>query len=262
MRALDLRVRYFQDSTPDDVPCREENFIRREFVMRLPVDQTAFVLVDMWSVHHIDSWIERVEEVTARALLPALDAARAVGLSIIHAPSPLIAPQYPEHMKRHAPPPPPELEDDWPPPAFRARQGAYHAYRGPREQPPGVWPRWDRVAPQLRMSPAVEVRDDDCVIATGQQMHEFLKARGMLHLIYVGYATNWCILSRDYGVRAMQARGYNPILLRDATMGVEFPDTLANCFATEMAIREVEQVHGFSASNADFFTACDAASGK
>ncbi|MCZ7542967.1 MAG: hypothetical protein M5R40_05245 [Anaerolineae bacterium] len=66
MRALDLRVRYFQDSTPDDVPCREENFIRREFVMRLPVDQTAFVLVDMWSVHHIDSWIERVEEVTAR----------------------------------------------------------------------------------------------------------------------------------------------------------------------------------------------------
>ncbi|MCZ7542968.1 MAG: cysteine hydrolase [Anaerolineae bacterium] len=170
-----------------------------------------------------------------------------MGLSIIHAPSPLIAPQYPEHMKRHAPAPPPEPEDDWPPPAFHAREGAYHAYRGPREQPPGVWPRWDRVAPQLRMSPAVEVRDDDCVIATGQQMHEFLKARGMLHLIYMGYATNWCILSRDYGVRAMRARGYNPILLRDATMGVEFPDTLANCFATEMAIREVEQVHGFSA---------------
>jgi hypothetical protein len=27
---LTLKARYFQDSTPEGVPCREENFIRRE----------------------------------------------------------------------------------------------------------------------------------------------------------------------------------------------------------------------------------------
>ena len=44
---LNLRVRYFQDSTPSDVPCREENFLRREIPMVLPIDRTALVLVDV-----------------------------------------------------------------------------------------------------------------------------------------------------------------------------------------------------------------------
>jgi nicotinamidase-related amidase len=257
MNTLNLRVRYFQDSTPDEIPCREENFIRREFVMPLSIAQTAFVLVDMWNVHHIDSWIERAKKVTEEAVLPALSAARAVGLTIVHAPCPEVAQQYPQ-LKRHASPPR-QTEPDWPPAEFRNRTGPYTVYAGPRDQPPGVWPRWNRVVPQWGMNPAVEVRDDDCVIATGQQLHDFLRERGILHLIYVGFAANWCILGRDYGIRAMVNRGYNSILLRDATTGVEFPDTLAALFATEIAVREAEQAWGFTASNADFFAACRAA---
>ena len=49
MQQLDLQVRYFQDSTPLGVPCREENFVRREIHMSLPLAQTALVLVDMWA---------------------------------------------------------------------------------------------------------------------------------------------------------------------------------------------------------------------
>ena len=67
---LNLRVRYFQDSTPWDVPCREENFIHREFEMPLPVEQTAFILVDMWRNHHIESWLARAGQVTRDAILP------------------------------------------------------------------------------------------------------------------------------------------------------------------------------------------------
>ena len=106
------------------------------------------------------------------------------------------------------------------------------------------------------MSPAIEVDDDDFVIATGQQLHHLAKERSILHLIYAGFATNWCILNRDYGMRAISRRGYNMILLRDATMGVEYPDTVEACFATELSIREVETQIGFSASNEDFFAAC------
>ena len=54
----------------------------------------------------------------------------------------------------------------------------------------------------------------------------------------------------------MKNRGYNPILLRDATTGVEFPDTLDTLQATELAVREVEQQHGFTATNRDFLAAC------
>ena len=61
-----------------------------------------------------------------------------------------------------------------------------------------------------------------------------------MHLIFAGFATNWCVLGRDYGIRSMSRYGYNMVLLRDATTGVEFPDTYDNLFTTEIAIREVE----------------------
>lgn len=256
---LNLTVRYFQDSTPWDIPCREENFVRREFVMPLPVEQTAFILVDLWASHHIDSWVEREKRITCEAVLPALAAARAAGLTIVHAPCPEIAAQYPMHMARHRTVGQvTEPEPSYPPRDFRRREGAYAVYRSPREQPPGVGPRWEVAARNWVMNPDVPVLDDDEVIATGQQMHEVFERRGILHLLYVGFATNWCILSRDYGIRAMRNRGYNTILLRDATTGVEFPDTLPTLFATELSIREAEQMWGFSASNADFFAACRA----
>ena len=49
-------------------------------------------------------------------------------------------------------------------------------------------------------------------------------------------------------------------MLREATDGVEFPDTVEAGIATEMAVREVEVQIGFSASNADFLAACAGAS--
>lgn len=251
MKTLNLRVRYFQDSTPADVPCRETAFIRREFEMPLPIAETALVLVDLWNVHFIETWIERAKQVTVDCVVPVIDAARKSGMTIVHAPSPSVAAQYPQ-LKRHKPPEP-STPPNWPPADFRGRQGAYAVYRGPRSQPPGIGVHWDKLGSQLSMSPAIDVQDDEFVIATGQQLHELLEQRQILHLIFAGFATNWCVLGRDYGIRSMSRYGYNIILLRDATTGVEFPDTYDNLFTTEIAIREVEQQYGFSASNADFF---------
>lgn len=255
MKTLDLRVRYFQDSTPADEPCLETAFIRREFEMPLPVDETALVLVDLWNVHFIESWIERAARITKECVVPVLDAARRAGLTIVHAPSPPVAEQYPQ-LQRHKPPEP-SVPSAWPPAAFRSREGDYTVYRGPRSQPPGIGVHWDKLADQLSVSPAIDVRPEEFVIATGQQLHELLEERRILHLLFAGFATNWCVLGRDYGIRSMARYGYNIVLLRDATTGVEFPDTYDNLFTTEIAIREVEQQSGFSASNADFFGAVD-----
>ncbi len=255
-RILNLRVRYYQDSTPPDIPCREENFIRREIPMSLPVNQTALVLVDMWNIHFIESWIERAREVTESVIVPALNAAREAGLAIVHAPSPEVARKY--HQFAKLKPPSPEPEPDWPPAEFRRRRGIYAAYRGPRHQPPGIECHMRRIGmdENLDISPAIKVLDDDYVVATGQQLHELCKERGILHLIYVGFAANWCLLGRDYGMRAMARRGYNVILIREATTGVEFPDTLPRLLVTEMAVREVEQQLGFTVSLDDFIAAC------
>lgn len=258
--ALKLPVRYFQDSTPPDIPCREENFVRRKLTFELPVGQTALVLVDLWNVHHIQSWLERAEAMTRDVIVPLIGAARSAGLTIVHAPSPPVAAKH--GVAPPPAPPRPEQGPGWPPPDFAARRGPYAAFRGPRDQPPGIGIYWEELAPKLDISPHVTIEQGDHLIATGDQLHELAAARGILHLIYAGFATNWCILGRDYGIRAMRARGYNTILLRDATEGVEFPDTLAEKWATELAIREAEQVHGFSACVADFHDACAAAADR
>jgi len=257
LAALDLRVRYFQDSTPADVPCREEHFIRREISMELPVEAAALVLVDMWNVHFIQSWIERAQLITRERILPALQAARRAGLHVVHAPCPEVACQYPQAEKAppaHPSPAPPG--PDWPPLAFRHRQGDWAAYAGPRGQPPGIGLHWDKLKGQLAMSPAVEVRPEDTVVATGAQLHRVLAGRSILHLVYAGFAANWCLLGRDYGIRAMARRGYHIVALRDCTAGVEFPDTLEKGWVTEVALREIEQQYGFSASSADFIASC------
>ena len=255
MGALDLTVQYFQVSPAEGLSWREEHFVRRDVDMRLPVEQTALVLVDTWDNHFIESWLERAEQVTREAVVPVLHAGREAGLTIVHAPSPKVTPDFPEHMKRHKAAPtgsPP----DWPPAEFRGRQGAYAVFRGPGAQPPGT-PKIN-----IGMSPHIDIGDDDFLLETGTQLHELCRERGILHLVYAGFATNWCILNRDYGMRAMARYGYNLILLRDATMGVEFPDTVDECFATELAIREVETQLGFSASKGDFLAACAAAVGE
>ena len=209
----------------------------------------ALVLVDVWDNHFIESWLERAESVTREAVVPVLETARRIGLTIVHAPCPEVAAQYPQ-ARRHRPPEP-EPNASWPPAEFRKREGEYAAFRGPRNQPPGI-PSIDN----LGMSREIRVLDDEEVISTGQQLHELLEARRILHLLYGGFATNWCIMNRDYGIRAMAKRGYNIILLRDATMGVEFPDTVDTCFATEISIRDAEVQIGFTASNRDFLAAC------
>jgi len=259
MAVLRLRVRYYQDSTPRGIPCIEKNFIRREIVMPLVVEETALVLVDLWNVHHIKSWMERAKEVTVKAIVPAIDKARAAGLTIIQAPSPEVASKY-GLSTHHA------LDEDtlsapkvydWPPEDFVERKGQYKVFAHPRQQPPGVAEKYKELRiPSFDLSEAVILHSDDHMIRTGNQLHRLLKHKHILHLIYAGFATNWCILGRDYGMRAMAGRGYNTILLRDSTMGVEWPDTVGNLFATELAVREVEVQIGFSASNKDFFKTC------
>ena len=256
MSELSLPARYFQDSTPAGEPCREERFIRREVEVRLPVAQSALVLVDMWDRHFIDSWIERAARITTERVVPAVEAARQAGIHIIHAPSPPVACQY-DQVESGLPtdvvsPPGP----DWPPASFRNREGEYAAFVGPRNQSPGIGSRWDVMKDDLGMTPEIEVAAADTMVETGAQMHRVLSRRGILFLIYAGFAANWCLMGRDYGIRAMSRYGYYILLLRDCTAGVEYPDTLEANLVTEMTIREVEQQYGFSTGNEAFLEAC------
>ena len=61
-------------------------------------------------------------------------------------------------------------------------------------------------------------------------------------------------------MRAFRERGYNIVLLRDATTGLEYHDTVNDLLATRMAIREIENIGAFSCLTEDFIQACNNAS--
>lgn len=250
-RSLDLPCRYYRVYTDPGVPCVESRFGFVHRRLPLPAAQTALVLVDLWSVHYIESWLARAAAITRTKIVPLLDAARAVGMTVLHAPSPFIADRYVP-----APESAPAPEAGWPPPGFRGiyRSGAWAPFgRNPEPILPGVYARYETA---LDIDPAVKPRPGEPVLHTGAQMHALLAARRILHLVYVGYATNWCVVGRDYGIYAMNERGYNIILVRDATCGIEFHDTVDTGAATAMTIREIETKNGWSTTTEEFVAAC------
>ena len=251
---LQLPSRYYRVYTDPDVPCNEQNFAFVDRVLSLPLAQTAVVLVDLWRTHYVDSWLRRAQEVTLAHILPLMEAARAAGVTLIHGPSPFVADRY-----LPAPPPVPALPDPaphWPPPDFRGiyRSGKWAEFG--RDQEPRLSAAMERYKTELDIFEPVRPLPGEPIIHTGLQMHELLAERGILHLVYAGFATNWCMIGRDYGIIEMNRRGYNVILVRDATTGIEFHDTVDALTATEIQIREIETKYGWSTTSAEFIQAC------
>ena len=77
------------------------------------------------------------------------------------------------------------------------------------------------------------------MILLSQAAHRLLKARRLVHLVFVGFAVNICVQFRDYGMRAMRDRGYRPILLCDATSAIETCETYDRLAITDMVVKDV-----------------------
>jgi nicotinamidase-related amidase len=143
--------------------------------------------------------------------------------------------------------------DSWPPAEFRRREGEYAPFAKPAE--PKITD-WVKDPSRYRIYEPLGPEPGDFVVATGDQLHRLLKHQRRLHLFYAGFATNICVLYRDYGTRAMAQRGYNVILLRDATIGIEAHDTVEGGWLTQAAVRSVEMLTGHTTTAGEFIDAC------
>ena len=257
-QSIVLPVRYCRLTADDGIPWREESFELRELSWELRPEQTALVLVDVWDIHPIESHEERSALITRDRVAPVAAACREAGVTVVHAPSPGQARKYPEWLQyagdrelfgTGVPP-----EDDWPPPEFRGRKGEFAAFAKPAEPRRERWLKEE--LPKRRVLPCAEPREGDFVVATGEQLHRLLKHRGVLHLLYAGFAANMCVLMRDYGIQAMARRGYNIILLRDCTTAIESRESFPGMGNTAAAVSIVEMVHGVTTTSGQFLAAC------
>lgn len=256
MPTLPIPVRWYPTVTPPEVPCREPNGAHLARTWDLPVSQTALVMVDCWNTHPIETHLENSGDIIADVIVPLLAACRDVGVTIVHAPSPPQARLYPEWVRYAGPDElgqsaPAEGGPAWPPAEFRRREGDYVAFERPtylRDVQPYLTER--------RIVESIAPAADDFVVATGAQLHRLCRHRGILHLLYVGFATNMCVLHRDYGIIAMHQRGYNCVLLRDGTVGIEAAETYEARGLTRAAIYQVEMLFGVSSTAAAVTAAC------
>lgn len=253
---MQLPVRYhaMESEGPEDNV--EANIARRVATLDLEPAEIAIVLVDTWAGHPIKSHLERSRDIVRQLIKPALEAARNGGASVIYAPSPRVAPNF-EALRHESnePASPPKLAEEWPPPDYRKTTGRFASLRKLNGELPnnydGPYPDWWEMQ---GIDSAIAPTSDDTVVATGAELHRLCKARGLLHLVYAGFATNICIRFRDYGMRAMRDRGYSPILLRDATTAIETRATIGSLSLTRAVILDMERWY-FTATTCDLIAA-------
>lgn len=243
-----LRVtpRYHRWHVDPGVEWVEANTGYAHLEWEIPLAQAALVLVDVWDRHYLKDTEARAEKIIQERIVPLLTACRQAGLRVIHAPSPPQAMENPAWARLVNDAEITPSTDDWPPPDFRSRQGEYGRYAMPPE------PR-DAEREELRagkqMHPDVQAEGDEAVIATGEELHRYCKREGILFLFYLGFNTNACILLRDYGTVEMSKRGYDVLIVRDCTTGMESAQTHDELGQTRGAILFLEMFGRYSVTS-------------
>ena len=244
---LRLRPRYYRLYTDPGVELAEANYRHAELDWQLPLREAALICLDCWNDHFSRDTLERIETISRDVIAPLLAACREHGLQVIHAPAWPVAQKHPNWlrlMEDRQPQPPWPDSPDWPPAPFREKTGEFAQFARPVE--PQEEQRIRMRSEQRDFHPAVRPVGDEAVIHHGEELHRLCAQRGILHLFYVGFNTNACIVERDYGIRDMMGRGYHGILVRDATTGMETHETLPDMTCTRGQIASLEQFGAYT----------------
>jgi nicotinamidase-related amidase len=248
---LRIQPRYHRWHVDPGVEWLEANTDFAQLDWTIPLPQAALVLVDVWDHHYLKDAEARAEAIINKKFVPLLAGARRVGLPVIHAPSPPQAMTHPNWIGTGRAANAATAASDWPPPEFRSKSGPYAAYARPAELRES---ELSQLRKGLKIHPRVLPVGDERVVATGDELHQVCRQRGIMFLIYAGFNTNACILMRDYGTLAMSQRGYEVILLRDCTTGMESRHTLPTLGQTNGAILLLEMFGQYSLTSEELLS--------
>ncbi len=240
---LHINPRYHRWHVDPGVEWLESNTAAATLDWTIPLSQVGLVLVDVWDHHYLKDTEARAEQVIDKNLLPLLTACRLAGLSVIHAPSPVQAMGHPNWVTLGDQAQPAAAHDSWPPPEFRSKSGGYQAYRRPVE---ARQPELQQLSATRQLHPKIQPLAGEAVVATGNELHLHCKQQGILFLLFAGFNTNACILVRDYGTLDMSRRGYEVILVRDCTTGMESRETQPTMAQTKGATLFLEMFGQYS----------------
>jgi nicotinamidase-related amidase len=239
--ALRLPVRYYRALPVDQAGYEHEH-------VDLALESTALVVMHCWNIGCEDGpaadpnfcvgmgWPQATaesERIMREVIRPTLDVARTAGLQVIHVETDWMDRAYPDILSRRQPqqplPPGPARE------MLDRAHGAEYLTRSPLAQ--------------MRRAAVVAPVGDEPMFFYSDLMEQHLRERGVQVLLYAGFAADMCILGAEGGARPMLSRGFRCILLRDATLGVETPESFPQRLATRHGIHRFEWQAGHSTTS-------------
>lgn len=104
---------------------------------------------------------------------------------------------------------------------------------------------------RIRFAPQAVPLGDEGIAENAHQLHALCREAGVNHLIYAGFAINWCLLMSPGGMLDMSRRGYMCSVVRDATTAVENRESARTESHREEALWRVALSFGFVFDSSD-----------
>ena len=227
---------------------------------------TALVLMHAWdngtpeehpASYRSEDHLGRANHIMAEVFPPLLAAARGAGLTVLHVVSGGRYYKEQPGYRRAV-----ELAGTPPPPLGQAPTDPVHQqlqrFRRDRVYP-GAHNTSDCDASfaSTDFHPAARPLDGEGIAHFDYQLHALCSQAGVNHLIYAGFAINWCLLLSASGMIDMSRRGYICSTLREAVTAVENKETVRGELWKELALCRVSIEFGFVFGVEDFIAALD-----
>ncbi|MBI2193210.1 MAG: hypothetical protein HYU36_14615 [Planctomycetes bacterium] len=260
---MKLRAHYYQQFDADfdrEVPGEGYGGWKKT-ELEISREHTAVVLMHAWDCgtrgqypgwHRAVEYIPRANKISRSVFPRLLAAVRASGFRLYHiVGSASYCQGYPGYRRAVdlAGPRPPRLEVVKSDPVldnlkkFRAEQVF------PGSHNTGDIERGWKVTDFL---PEARPAGEEGVVEDGHQLFALCKADGVNHLVYAGFAINWCLLLSPGGMHEMSRRGVMCSALRQAVTAVESKETAREELCKEVALWRVAVAFGFVFDLDDF----------
>lgn len=262
-KVLRLPAHYYRQHDADleaDVPGRGyAGWTTR--MLDVPLEKTALVSMHAWNPGLVDEipagpgspyagWFRMVEylpramEISKEVFPPLLGAARKAGMAVVHVAS---EESYTERYEAYrrirevagpGPEMPPGAVDDPLKKQWQEERGTQMT--GAHNQP-DIAAGFKHIdfAPQAMPEPG------EAVVINSHQLNAACREKGVWHLVYIGFALNWCLLASPGGMVDMRRMGYVCSTIRQATTAVENKESCTDELAKQIALWRVSLMFGY-----------------